>query len=141
MPPQQTIITSTTTDTGGNNTTVSPYIEKVCAFVKNPDFQSFRQEYLRSWSDIEMLFLYLTTADMIMVQFQNRYGNEISSSKLHDALKIVFATSTLRKKAVDVFRERQIAKDPHIMAPPPPLTVSNQENNNNLRRLPSYVFH
>jgi len=140
MPPQQTIITSTTTDTGGNNT-VSPYIEKVCAFVKNPDFQSFRQEYLRSWSDIEMLFLYLTTADMIMVQFQNRYGNEISSSKLHDALKIVFATSTLRKKAVDVFRERQIANDPHIMAPPTPLPVSDQENNNNLRRLPSYVFY
>jgi hypothetical protein len=136
MPPQQTTITSTT----NNNKTVSPYIEKVCAFVKNPDFQSFRQEYLRSWSDIEMLFLYLTTADMIMVQFQNRYGSEISSSKLHDALKIVFATSTLRKKAVDVFRERQIANDPHIMAPPP-LPVSNQENNNNLRRLPSYVFH
>jgi hypothetical protein len=112
--------------------------------ISNPDFQYFRQKYMKDWSDVETLFLYLTTADLIRAEYKSRYSKPIENDQLCLVLKQVFSTQGLRKIAIERFRDYQTsgarfitpldndtASHRHLPSPTKEVVP---------RRLPSYIF-
>ena len=122
------------------------FFKDFCAMISNPDFQFFRQKYMKDWSDVETLFLYLTTTDLIRTEYKSRYSKPIENDQLCLVLQQIFSSNVLRKIAIDRFRDYQTSgarfitssgDDSKGLLPPP----SSSHNEDILpRRLPSYVF-
>jgi len=122
------------------------FFKDFCSMISNPDFQFFRQKYMKDWSDVETLFLYLTTTDLIRAEYKSRYSKPIENDQLCLVLQQIFSSNVLRKIAIDRFRDYQTSgarfitssdDDSKGLLPPP----SSSQNQDILpRRLPSYVF-
>jgi len=122
------------------------FFKDFCAMISNPDFQYFRQKYMKDWSDVETLFLYLTTTDLIRVEYKSRYSKPIENNQLCLVLQQIFSSNVLRKIAIERFRDYQTSgarfitpldEDDKGLLPP----HSSSQNQEILpRRLPSYVF-
>ena len=136
----------TQSSSSSNPGTNNDFFKDFCAMISNPDFQFFRQKYMKDWSDVETLFLYLTTTDLIRAEYKSRYSKPIDNDQLCLVLQQIFSSNVLRKIAIDRFRDYQTSgarfitpsdDDDKGMLPPP----SSSQNQEILpRRLPSYVF-
>lgn len=112
----------------------SPFLDSLCGLLRSPTFQAFRHQYLRDWSDVETLFLYIRTAETVMLEYEQRAHEPLTDDRLKNILKYIFATPVLRRRAVEIFREDQIQNNPQL----PASTTSTTDAS--MRRLPSYVF-
>jgi len=115
------------------NSQSNPFLDSLCGLLRSPQFQGFRQHYLRDWSDVETLFLYIRTAETVMLEYEHRVHEPITDDKLKEILQYIFATPQLRRRAIEIFREDQI-NGPML---PSTRTTTNEAS---MRRLPSYVF-
>ena len=111
----------------------SPFLDSLCGLLRSPQFQAFRHQYLRDWSDVETLFLYIRTAETVMLEYEQRAQEPITDDRLKNILKYIFATPALRRRAIEIFREDQIQNNPQL----PASTTTSEAS---MRRLPSYVF-
>ena len=116
------------------NSPRNPFLDCLCGLLRSPQFQVFRQHYLRDWSDVETLFLYIRTAETVMLEYENRVNQPITDDKLKEILQYIFATPQLRRRAIEIFREDQ------IRGPMLPSSSTATTNDASMRRLPSYVF-
>ena len=116
------------------NSPHNPFLDSLCGLLRSPQFQVFRQHYLKDWSDVETLFLYIRTAETVMLEYENRVNQPITDDKLKEVLQYIFATPQLRRRAIEIFREDQIRG---LMLPSSSTATTNDAS---MRRLPSYVF-
>ena len=100
------------------------FIKDLCHLMNNPYFKQFKHRYMKEWSDVETLFLYIYMHEYISKEFSDRFAKKISDEQMSHILQLIFNTTELRKKSIELFRQYQ----------------NGSTKQNMLNRLPSYVF-
>ena len=85
----------------------NPFLTDFCRLMHNHDFKSFKDNYMKDWSDVETIFLYIYVYDYIAAEFRTRFGKEIMDDQMTKTLKLVFTHPDLRKSVVQIFRNFQ----------------------------------
>jgi len=75
--------------------------------LSNPQFQYIRQTYMKTWSDVETLMMYIFVSELITIEYQKRYQHTISPDRLANLLGAIFDHHEHRQKAVQLFRHYQ----------------------------------
>ena len=108
------------------------FFSDLYALMNNPDFRYFKGHYMKTWSDVETLFMYIVVYDYIAKEYTSRYSAAIDQDRMRTILRYVFSNKAYRSKVIQLFREYQSsqAKIESFSIP-----------DNSLPRLPSYVFN
>jgi hypothetical protein len=135
------------------------FLEELCNLMSSREFKYFREKYMKQWSDVETMFMYIYIHEYISVEYKRRFLKEITKEEMMNILRRIFLTPELRRQAVVMFRSYQAHADDvlHLTRPIEENKVSslpmtsdiNKTLSNNTKtttstspilRLPSYVF-
>ena len=132
-----------------------PFLDELCSLMASKEFQYFRNQYMKQWSDVETMFMYIYMHEYITKEFLTRFHRPISKEEMIEILQRIFSQRDLRQQAVLMFRNYQCHADT-ILLQHNQKNQKNQKNNmiskldfvdkNNdknegtILRLPSFVF-
>jgi len=103
-----------------------PFFNDLWRLMQNQEFQYFKSNYMKNWSDVETLFLYITMYEYIDKEFYHRFHKKIDKEQMSHILCTIFTKPKIRRRALEMFRSYQSAES--------------DSNQNLLPRLPSYLF-
>jgi hypothetical protein len=100
--------------------------------MNNPLFKHFKTQYMKEWTDVETLFLYIYMYEYIATEFNLRFKADIDEKQMIQILQLIFTSPDLRKKSIALFRQYQQNQTyPRI---------KNSSSSKKMEKLPSYVF-
>lgn len=107
----------------------NPFFKDLCQLMNNPLFKHFKHQYMKEWTDVETLFLYIYMYEYITTEFTLRFKTDIDEKQMTNILQLIFNSPDLRKKSIELFRQYQQNK-----------TYPRITSSKKIDRLPSYVF-
>uniref|UniRef100_A0A6C0CYX5 Uncharacterized protein n=1 Tax=viral metagenome TaxID=1070528 RepID=A0A6C0CYX5_9ZZZZ len=115
---------------------MSKFLNDLCTLMESPEFLYLRQQYMKEWSDVETMFMYIFMYEYITKEYQQRFHRNIKKEEMIHILQRIFSHRELRQQVVQLFRSYQNHANTILSSSPPP----NDDNHNLIRRLPSYIF-
>lgn len=110
----------------------NPFFKDLYQLMNNPLFKHFKTQYMKEWTDVETLFLYIYMYEYIATEFNLRFKADIDEKQMIQILQLIFTSPDLRKKSIALFRQYQQNQTyPRI---------KNSSSSKKMEKLPSYVF-
>jgi hypothetical protein len=85
----------------------NPFLCDFVTLMHNGQFQEFRHKYMKDWSDVETVFMYIYVYEFLSHEFRKQFHRSITDKELIKALQSIFSESDLRKTVVHMFRQFQ----------------------------------
>ena len=104
------------------------FLDELCSLMASKEFQYFRNQYMKQWSDVETMFMYIYMHEYITKEFLNRFRRPITKEEMIEILQRIFSQRDLRQQAVLMFRNYQCHADTILLQ-------HNQKNNNMISKL------
>jgi len=117
---------------------MSEFLNDLCTLMESHEFRYLRQQYMKEWSDVETMFMYIFMYEYITKEYQQRFHRNIKKEEMIHILQRIFCHRELRQQVVQLFRSYQNHANTILSSSPSPLDGEN--NQNLIRRLPSYIF-
>lgn len=86
----------------GNN-----FLQDLCRLMNQTAFQEFKTKYIRDWSDMETVLLFMNMYEYFSNEYFHRFQHKMSDEQMVSLLRFVFNDRTMRRKAIQVFRKYQ----------------------------------
>ena len=83
------------------------FLMDLCRLMSDSGFQEFKQKYIRDWSDMETVILFMNMYEYFSKEYFHRFHKPIEDQQMVTLLQFVFSNPKLRKKAIRVFRDYQ----------------------------------
>lgn len=83
------------------------FLQDLCRLMDQTVFQEFRKKYIRDWSDMETVLLFMNMYEYFSNEYFHRFQQKISDDQMAALLQFVFNDRTLRRRAISVFRKYQ----------------------------------
>lgn len=83
------------------------FLTDFCRLMHNKDFRTFKENYMKDWSDVETVFMYIYVYDYIAAEFRTRFGKDIMDDQMANILRLVFTNVDLTRSVVQIFRNFQ----------------------------------
>lgn len=111
----------------------NPFLVDLCNLMRNEEFMYFRQHYMKDWSDIETIFMFMFVYDYISTEYSKRFHRSITDCEMTRALQLVFTSHQVRP-IVQAFREMQnLNKKPLLSIIRPALEMKPKKKTQPLR--------
>ena len=123
---------------------MSKFLNDLCTLMESPEFQYLREEYMKEWSDVETMFMYIFMYEYITKEYQQRFQRKINKGEMIQILQRIFCHRELRQQVVQLFRSYQNHANTILSSSPRPLpgdAPGGGDQGNLIRRLPSYIFN
>jgi len=117
---------------------MSEFLNDLCILMESAEFLYLRKQYMKEWSDVETMFMYIFMYEYITKEYQQRFHRKIQKEEMIQILQRIFCERELRKQVVQLFRNYQNHANTILSPSPSPLVEG--DNQNLIRRLPSYIF-
>jgi hypothetical protein len=128
------------------------FLDELCSLMASKEFKYFRNQYMKQWSDVETMFMYIYMHEYITKEFLTRFHRPISKEEMIEILQRIFSQRDLRQQAVLMFRNYQCHADTillqhnqknqknNMISKLDFVDKNNDKNEGTILRLPSFVF-